>query len=149
MITVRLAKDRDLEYVEEMISGAKCKRFNKTDLLMVGEIDGEIISTASLKTNENTGLMHSLFVKKEYRGQHIGDMTARAIINLADKKGLETLYYLCDDLEFSYFLSKMHYVPTKIEKIQESFKDYIKNDQYAFKLNLEEFFNQGCSCSNN
>ncbi len=149
MIWVRLAKDSDLESIKKMISGTKCKRFDKTDHIMVGEIDGEIISTASLKINENAGLMHSLFVNEEFRDQHIGDMTARAIINLADNKDLETLYFICDNLEFSYFLSKMHYVPTKLEKIQESFKDYIENDQYAFKLNINEFFDYSCSCSDN
>ncbi|MFP4457276.1 MAG: GNAT family N-acetyltransferase [Clostridia bacterium] len=148
MIWVRLAKDNDLEYVKELIRDNDCKRFSELDKILVGEIDGQIISTASLKIIENIGLMHTLFVKENFRNQHIGDMTARAIINLADNKDLETLYYLCDNLEFSYFLSKMHYVPVKLNEVEKHFSDYVFSDKYAFKLDLKEFFKHSCTCDN-
>lgn len=150
MFWARLATEDDLIATKELLKNVKCSQLELSDLIMIGDLDGILVSTASLKINGKVGLMHSLAVREDYRGQYLGDSTARTIIHLADNRKLETIYTYCDNLEFSYFLAKMNYRPCDIAEIEDLFPEALANIEvklFAFKLNLEEFFSHSCNCS--
>jgi N-acetylglutamate synthase-like GNAT family acetyltransferase len=148
MFWVRVAKEKDILDIKNLIEEYDLTPFDESNLdnYMVGDFDGNIISLSAFDVSGNTALLHSLVVKEEFRGKYFGDTQARAMINLAERRFIRYIYKGINDLNQGYFLARMRYCPISKEEFSQTFEkecDY----KEVWKLDVVDFFNHSCSCS--
>ncbi len=118
---------------------------------LIGELNDQPVAVGGLEIYGSVALLRNVVVTPAERGGHLGETMARALINLADKRGVKFIYTLLDDPHMGYLFAKMRYVPCTrtelIENCPESKMPQLKPQAEAWKLDLDFFFNSGCSCS--
>ena len=150
MFIVRKASKNELNTIEEWLLSANLPANGleqENAVFMIGELEQLPVTAGGLEIYDDQALLRGLFVLPEYRGQYLGETTARALINLADKRNISNIYTLIDDEHLGYFLAKMRYVPCQRSEVSEacpgsnilSQKPLAK----AWRLDLNSFF----SCS--
>ncbi len=150
MFTVRKATKNELNTIEEWLLSANLPASGlerDNTVFMIGKLEQLLVTTGGLEIYEDKALLRGLFVLPEYRGQYLGETTARALINLADKRNISHIYTLIDDEHLSYFLAKVRYVPCQRSEVSEACpgSNIISQKPLAkaWKLDLNRFF----SCS--
>jgi amino-acid N-acetyltransferase len=118
---------------------------------MIACINDEIVGFVSytqIPDNKERAILDVLLVKKEYRGQYIGDGLVKAILNLAEKRGIKRVYCIKDEKN-SLFFKKVGFTirtGTDLEFIKKYIHNHIQSDKrlLIFEAKLPEFFNKPC-----
>lgn len=153
MFYVRKAHPHEIDFIRNLLlseSLPDSKLEEHITSFMVGELDDKAVAIGGLEIYGNNSLMRGLVVNSDLRNEHLGETTARSLINLADKRNIKFIYTLIDDDNMGYFLAKMRYVPCTREELMaacpaSSIPD-AKPNAKAWKLDLEKFFSTSC-CS--
>ena len=91
VVSLLLASDLPSEGVDPELRG-----------FAVAEQDGEVVGAAGLERYERDGLLRSVAVAASHRGQGLGALLTRRVIEDAQSRGLEGLYALTTTAE-TYF----------------------------------------------
>lgn len=157
MITIRIPVLEEVNDIKALLSkyGVDCTRVTKNinDSMVV--LDGEkIIGYGSYNTVEikdkNIGIIDTILIRKEFRNQYIGDGLVKALLNLADKKGIIKVYSLSNK-EKSLFYKKLGFIES--EKLDEylikeiTSRNIPLNEVKIYKVKLPDFFNKACRSS--
>lgn len=159
MLFITKAKPQDKDTVLKFL---KDEGFPTVDIdkflptFMIAELDGEKIGTAGIEIYGNNGLMRSIIIAKEYRGQLLGNTLVKSVLNMADLRGVKKVYALAKNEQQERFLSQFGFQRTCDKDIEESCRPSqllveSTNDQ-PMALSLAGYFTshqcQGCDkCS--
>lgn len=106
MLTIREAKEKDLNEIMEVISDVSeeaqkeskekiLKRISE-DQLLIYEIDGTTIGflgwDAKYQNNPDSWYLEQITIHKDYRGQGIGKELVRYFLDLCRKNGVKKVY---------------------------------------------------------
>jgi amino-acid N-acetyltransferase len=64
---------------------------------VVREDDGRVVGVAGLETHGDDGLMRSVAVDEDYRGQGLGGLLVEAVLERAERLKLDAVYLLTTD----------------------------------------------------
>lgn len=116
---------------------------------MVVSDGGKIIGYSQFKeiANENAAVMELLIIKKELRGQQLGDGLIKSVLNLVDRRQIKKFYVPATNDDSLFFkrvgltkreLNKSDIIAKHIEG--NSNKDTIE----VYEALLPDFFNKAC-----
>lgn len=111
MIQIRKAKAEDIHFINNIIS-VNYRNINikisDEENFLICEVGGEKCGCGFLEMNNKECYINWLAIKKEYRRQKLGSAIVKALLNIADLKGIEEAYMLspCEDFSKSLGFEK-------------------------------------------
>lgn len=155
MISISVPLEDELSRIKELLRKENIELFNLNSILdnsMVISEDSNIVGYANYillnEKHSNIGLIDKIIIKKEFRNQYLGDGLIKALLNLADSRGINTIYSI-SSIEESHFYKNVGF--TKIDSLDESLiskiKEYtmlIEKDSIILEAKLPDFFQRAC-----
>lgn len=143
MITGRIIKtNNDLEQVNNFLVSNSIKdtvMLNDNSIIYILEEDGKIVGVCNVERVNYYGIIKFIVVKKELRGQKLGDGLLRSTFNYCLRHGINVVYYH----EHDSFLTSIGFSTANINTIPKVIKEKITSNE-ILECNLEDFFSRGC-----
>jgi amino-acid N-acetyltransferase len=153
LIVFRRARQKDfdtikgiLEKVGLMTDGIE----QHMDNFMVAEEDNIAIATGGLEIYDDIAILRSLAVLPEFQGMGIGDGLVRALINFAERRGVERIYlYTTSAKPFFEKIGFMVAEPKDLyeKSVKPSQMERCANSSTLMKLDIKDFF-KNIRCGN-
>jgi len=151
LITIRKAVHDDRDKIRKIINNTALNELFFDALpehTLVVEVENTVVGYGALDISKNLAIIKYIYIVPHYRNQGFGDGLVRALINYADRRGVQNIYVFSDDDEINYFKRFGFKSITLNECDIEIFKTFnIDNYKYPFvmKLDVGEFF-INCHC---
>ena len=116
-VTIREAEPRDIAPVRALLLACKLPVDGvpeEADLLLVADRGGQVVGVAGLELHGGDGLLRSVAVSPELRGQRIAENLCARIEHRAIALGLRRVYLLTETAE-QYFVRRGYRVGARSE----------------------------------
>ncbi|MHB1391788.1 MAG: GNAT family N-acetyltransferase [Clostridia bacterium] len=147
MLQIRKIKPEDIEFVLELAKESNCsigKLLSNIEYFLICESDRVRCGCGCLVPHGNTGFISWIMVRESYRRKKLGGAITKALLNIADLKGIKEVYAvgMCGD-----FLKAMGFVKHVSKDEIEDIREYLGDIGTEFySVSLKGYFK---SCSQN
>lgn len=128
MLIIREYKEEEGKEILDLLISEKIDDLALTDYIYVAIEDNVMIGACKVELENNNGLLKYLVVKEDNKGEMLGDGILRSLLSKLEKNGIETVYFN----DVNPYLLKL---------------GFLKNNDNKLELNLSEFFNSKCKCT--
>ncbi|RKD27697.1 N-acetylglutamate synthase, GNAT family [Caminicella sporogenes DSM 14501] len=152
MIKIEIPSEKDKICISNLLYECKYKEINLDEKInnSMAVYDGnDLIGFASYiyVEDDNMGIIDIIAVKEEFRGQYIGDGLIKALLNLADKRGISKIYVISDSVN-SLFFKKVGFTKRN-GSVYKNLRKYLslnydEGNIEIFEAKLPDFFNKSC-----
>ncbi len=153
MLSIRVSHENDKEGILYLLKEEGIENIDLDDNIlhnsMVIRDGGKIIGYSQFKEipKENAALMEILIVKKEFRGQQLGDGLIKSVLNLVDRRQIKKFYVQATN-KSALFYKRVGLTKRELNR-SETIVKYINSDGSkdsieVYEAILPDFFNKAC-----
>ncbi len=141
MLEIRKIRPEDIDFVLELAeesNGSRVKLLSNIENFLICESDRVKCGCGCLVPLGNTGLISWVMVRESHRGQKLGGAIIKALLNIADLKGIKEVYAvgICGD-----FLKAMDFVKHVSKDEIENMREYLGEiDTELYSVFLKDYF---------
>jgi len=142
MLQIRKIKRSDIDFVIEITSENRFpgdKLLSSIENFLICESDGEKCGCGCIALFGGKGYISWVVIKERYRRQRFGDAIVRALLNIADLRGVEEVYAvgICED-----FLKSMGFERQENSSAVDDIKKMIgdSGDSEYYRVSLKNYF---------
>jgi N-acetylglutamate synthase-like GNAT family acetyltransferase len=141
MLQIRKIRPEDIDFLLELMEefeGSRDKLLTNIENFLVCESDSVKCGCGCLVPLGSKGLISWVMVKEGYRRQKLGGAITRALLNIAERKGITEVYSsgICGD-----FLTAMGFVKQDSKAAAEEMRETLEDIGTEFyKVSLEGYF---------
>ncbi|HYF82878.1 MAG TPA: GNAT family N-acetyltransferase [Clostridia bacterium] len=141
MLQIRKIRPEDIDFILELTKDFECSRVKllpNIENFLVCENDNIKCGCGCLIPLDSTGLISWVTVKESYRREKLGSAITKALLNIAELKGIKEVYAagICGD-----FLTAMGFVKYESKAASEDMREILGDiDGDCYKVTLEGYF---------
>lgn len=141
MLQIRKIRPDDIDFILEQakgFEGSRVKLLSNIENILICESENVKCGCGCMIPLGNAGIVSWIMVSESYRRQKLGDAITRALLNIAERKGIKEVYAagIC-----GVFLTAMGFTKIDSENITEDTKNVLGDlDTEYYKVSLEGYF---------
>ncbi|HYE83822.1 MAG TPA: GNAT family N-acetyltransferase [Clostridia bacterium] len=142
MLHIRKIKPEDIGFVMGLATekhGVEGRLLSNIENFLICENDGIKCGCGCLVAKEDKGCVGWVIVDEKYRRNKLGSAITKALLNIADYKGIKEVYAagICGD-----FLATMGFEETECKSVLEAVKAVLgdTDSQKCYRVSLEGYF---------
>lgn len=150
MLTIKIANQKDMPNIQDLISDHHFDEVNleaMADHCMIAYDNEMPVAAAGYESFGPIGILRFVVVRRDRQREYLGDGILKAVLNLADKKGIRRI--IAGTQHHGEFFKKVGFSKLNIQQHEdEAIKMFIeKNFGHDFSLweaMLPDFFQKAC-----
>ncbi|KXG76842.1 GNAT family N-acetyltransferase [Thermotalea metallivorans] len=150
MLTIKIANQKDMSNIQDLINNHHLDEINleaMADHCMIA-YDNEIpVAAAGYESFGSIGILRFVVVRRDRQREYLGDGILKAVLNLADKKGIRRM--IVGTQQHGKFFKKVGFCKLNIQQHEdEAIKTFIeknfRQDVSLWEAMLPDFFQKSC-----
>lgn len=149
MLEIKVAEHHEITTIQEIL---------KDENVYLGDIEECIqncmiaydkkrpVAVAGFMQKKNIGIIKFVVVSRDRRREYLGDGIVKALLNLADRKGIYKVFVSVDKDDF--FFERVGFKETSLEEVKKNFDDQVflslLSKDKLLQVNLPDYFLKAC-----